>query len=540
MYKSLMLVILIFTFGITTGMAKQKIIKGIVYNTDGKPASGVTVSAHRMSGDPYFTSFDGKYEIKTDLRCKYIKFIFPDREERLDIEGNTSDVIDFGNKAESAVVAVTVTGDVDLRTRSQLMAAGVKEYIETASIFEQFYKQGDYKSALAPWTVEYKKFPKSSDNVYIQGIKMHEDMIKKASATEKEALLNKIMEIYDRRIQYFGNEGFNLGRKATIYLKYKLAQADKMTDNQKKEVYKTGYKWLESSVDKQGKEAEAAVLLLLNRATELLFKTGEFKADKVMAVYDKTSSIVEANLVLNPNDDKYKKAKAGINRTFVESGAVTCEVLVPMYQAEYAKNADDLATLKRINYMLNREDCSESKLYADVAEKLYKLEPSSQSAFSMARLCLKRNSTAKAIEYYQEAINKEKDKYEKANYCYELAHVIYGKKDYPKVRSYALQAIGLNPEWGKPYILIGKIYADSAKSIGDTDLQQRIVYCLAVDYFVKAKAADEEYTGEANKEISQYSQYFPGKEDAFFENIKAGSSFTVRGWINESTIVRLR
>ena len=136
-------------------------------------------------------------------------------------------------------------------------------------------------------------------------------MIKKASATEKEALLNKIMEIYDRRIQYFGNEGFNLGRKATIYLKYKLAQADKMTDNQKKEVYKTGYKWLESSVDKQGKEAEAAVLLLLNRATELLFKTGEFKADKVMAVYDKTSSIVEANLVLNPNDDKYKKAKAG-------------------------------------------------------------------------------------------------------------------------------------------------------------------------------------------------------------------------------------
>jgi len=313
-----------------------------------------------------------------------------------------------------------------------------------------------------------------------------------------------------------------------------------VTDEQKKEVYKTGYKWLESSVEKQGNESEAAVLLLLNRATALLFKTGEFKADKVMAVYDKTSVIVDANLTKTPDDDNYQKAKAGINRAFVESGAVTCEVLVPLYEVEFAKNSDDLPTLKKINYMLNREDCSDSKLYADVAEKLYKLEPTSQSAFSMARLFLKRNDTQKAIEYYEEAINTEKDKYEKANYCYELARVHYSQKDFPKVRNYARQAISLNPEWGKPYMLIGMIYAASAKSIGGSDLQQRIVYCLAVDQFQKAKAVDPDVAAEANKEIATYSQYFPGKEDAFFENIKAGSSYKVGGWINESTIVRLR
>lgn len=537
-YKSLMVVILIFILGITGTMAQSRIIKGIVYNADGKPASGVNVSAHRMSGDSYFTSFDGKYELKIDTKSKYIIFTFPDHEEKFDIEGNTSDVIDFGKKAESAVV--TASGDVDLRTRAQLVQAGIKDYIETASIFEQFYKQDDYKSALKPWTIEYTKYPKSSENIYIQGIKMYEDMISKASEAEKEALLNKILEIYDKRIQYFGSEGYNLGRKATIYLKHKLSQADQMTDEQKKEVYKTGYQWLESSVDKQGNEAEAAVLLLLNRATALLFKTGEFKAEKVMAVYDKTSIIVDANLAKTPEDDNYEKAKAGINRAFVESGAVTCEVLVTLYQTEFAKNSNDLPILKKINYMLNREDCSNSKLYADVAEKLYKLEPTSQSAFSMARLFLKRNNTAKAIKYYEEAINTEKDKYEKANYCYELALVIYGQKDYPRVRNYALQAISLNQEWGKPYILIGKIYAASAKSIGESDLQQRMVYCLAVDQFIKAKAVDPEIAAEANKEITQYSQYFPGKEDAFFESIKAGSTFKVGGWINESTIVRLR
>ena len=538
-YKSLMVLILFYILGIAGSIAQPRVIKGIVYGSDGKPASGVTVTAHR-SNESFFTSFDGAYELKADAKSKYIKFAFHDREEKVDIEGNTSDVIDFGKKTETSVADLVVNGDLDLRTRAQLIQAGVKEYVETASIFEQFYKQGDYKSALAPWTIVYMKFPKSSDNVYIQGIKMYEDMIGKASEAEKDALLNKILEIYDKRIKYFGNEGYNLGRKATIYLKYMLAQADLMTDEQKKQIYKTGYNWLESSVDKQGKEAEAAVLLLLNRATALLFKTGEFKADKVMAVYDKTSSIVEANLVLKPDDDNYQKAKAGINRSFVESGAVTCEILVPLYEAELAKNANDIALLKKINYMLNREDCSESKLYADVAERLYKLEPTSQSAFSMARLFLKKNNMAKAIGYYEEAINTEKDKYEKANYCYELAQVIYSQKDYPRVRNYARQAISLNPEWGKPYLLIGRIYAASAKSIGESDLQQRMVYCLAVDQFIKAKAIDPETTTEANKEITQYSQYFPGKEDAFFENIKAGSSFKIGGWINESTIVRLR
>ncbi len=539
MQKSLTVVILIFILGITVAIAQSRVIKGTVYDANGKPASGVTVTANR-SNESFFTSFDGVYQMTIDAKSKYIKFAFPDREEKLDIEGNTSDVIDFGKKAEAPGAAVVTSGDVDLRTRAQLVAAGVKEYIETASVFDQFYKQGDYKSALGPWSVEYMKYPKSSENVYVMGIKMHEDMISKAPEAEKEALLNKILDIYDKRMQYFDNEGYNLGRKATIYLKYKLAQADQMTDEQKKEVYKTGYKWLESSVEKQGKDAEAAVLLLLNRATALLFKTGEFKADKVMAVYDKTSAIIEENLVKTPDDDNYQKAKAGINRAFVESGAVTCEVLVPLYEIEFAKKSDDLATLKKINYMLNREDCSDSKLYADVAEKLYSMEPTSQSAFSMARLFLKRNNTAKAIEYYEEAISTEKDKYEKANYCYELAIVMYGQKDFPRVRTLARQAISLNPEWGKPYLVIGDIYAASAQSIGDSELQHRMVYLIAVDQYIKAKTVDPDVTAEANKKITQYSQYFPRKEDAFFEGIKEGSTIKIGGWINENTTVRLR
>ena len=107
-YKSLIVLILFYILGIVGSMAQPRVIKGIVYGANGKPASGVTVTAHR-SNETYFTSFDGAYELKADVKSKYIKFTFLDREEKVDIEGNTSDVIDFGKKAETAVNAVSYT-----------------------------------------------------------------------------------------------------------------------------------------------------------------------------------------------------------------------------------------------------------------------------------------------------------------------------------------------------------------------------------------------------------------------------------------------
>ena len=97
-FKSSVLVILIFFFGIAGGMSESRIITGTVYNSKGKPAAGVKVSAHPKPKSSYFTSFDGAYELTINSKTKYILFSFPDRKEKLNIEGNTRNVIDFGKK----------------------------------------------------------------------------------------------------------------------------------------------------------------------------------------------------------------------------------------------------------------------------------------------------------------------------------------------------------------------------------------------------------------------------------------------------------
>ena len=81
-------------------MAGTRVIKGIVYTPEGKPASGVLVTADH-SKDKFYTSFDGAYLIRIDSKTAYLKFKFRDREEKLDIAGNKSNVINFGKKTES-------------------------------------------------------------------------------------------------------------------------------------------------------------------------------------------------------------------------------------------------------------------------------------------------------------------------------------------------------------------------------------------------------------------------------------------------------
>jgi hypothetical protein len=96
--KPFQLVFLLLSFGFLSVTAHTRIIKGTV-SRDGKPASGVHVTADK-SKDSYYTSFDGKYELKVNLKAKWIRFAFSDKEEKLVIDANSGDTIDFGVPAQ--------------------------------------------------------------------------------------------------------------------------------------------------------------------------------------------------------------------------------------------------------------------------------------------------------------------------------------------------------------------------------------------------------------------------------------------------------
>lgn len=512
----------------------QRVITGTVYR-EGKLAAGVTVEGQKSTGT-FMTSFDGKYEITVPEKCKFIKFTFIDDSRKLDIEGNTSNVIDFSFDGEVPVMEETEKG-VNLKSSAELVAAGDKDFMSYYTLYKQFYDQKDYKSSIAPWRKIYKQYPKSTVNIYLHGINMYENLIEKATdRTVKNHYIDTLMQVFDKRIKYFDQKGFNLGRQGTDYLKYTLDN-ESLTDDQKKPILKKGYNYVSESIKLQNSESEDIVLLLLMQTTRGLYGMGEFDKEKVIENYDIASKIIAEHLAKKPTDADITNIRDIIDQIFQTSGAADCDALISIYTPKFDQIATNIEDLKKMLRMLDRQDCDASPLFAKASEKLYSMEPSAEAAYNMARLFVKAEKMDKAETYYKQAIDLEKDPLNLSKYYYELATLTYISAP-QTAKTYCKKAIENNPNFGKPYLLLGDIYAHSSKTYGENDFEHSTVFWVAVDYFMKAKKADPSVEADANEKINLYSQYFPTKEDIFFNGLTTGQSYSVGSWIGETTTIR--
>ncbi len=189
---------------------------------------------------------------------------------------------------------------------------------------------------------------------------------------------------------------------------------------------------------------------------------------------------------------------------------------------------------------MNKQNCEDSEVRFKVAETLYKIEPSADAAYSIARAYLKRKDLNGAKEYYTKAVELESDPTNKAKYLYQFGLILFSQGELVAAKSKANQAISLNGSYGDPYILLGKIYGASSKNFGGNDFEHKTVFWAAVDKFAKAKQVDPSVTNEANELIASYSAYFPAQEELFFQGLKAGDNYFVGDWIGETTTIRVK
>lgn len=521
----------------------QRIIKGTVYK-DGKPAAGVNVEIHK--GGTMMTSFDGKYELQADAKSKYIKFtmLATDESKKLNIEGKTENEIDFYfDDKKPAEVQATNTKGVCLKSREELLTEKNEEYSNDLSLYEQSYRQDDYISALPHWKNIYEKYPKSSINLYKHGITMYNTLIEKANTdVEKEKLLNESLPVYDNRIKYFGEKGYVLGRKAKAYLDFYLNTDKKVDDEKLKKIWKTGNDWLAESIKEQGNATETPVFLLYVQTTVALFKAGETTKEKVFENYEKSVEFLN-NIIQKDKDvekvDVAKQTLAIVDDIFVKSGAADCEALIKFYSQQFEQNSGNIDFIKVMLSRLRKAKCDDSELYSLATEKLYKLDPSPEAAFNMARRFAKNDDIAKAKEYYKQAIEQETDKSRLSDYYNEMSFMVFVKENsLVEARNLAKKSLEYDPKNCQSLMLLAKIYSQANRVYGADAFEKATTFWVAADYMERARAASEECATEAGQKAAEYRRYFPSKEEGFMRTLKEGQSYFVGGWIGENTRVR--
>lgn len=533
--KTVLITLLVLGFVLSS--AAQRVIRGTVYR-EGKPVVGVTVEAHRGANSA-FTDFDGKYEVATDSKAKWIRFTFIDQSKRVDLTPETGDELDF---SFDGIIPPKEDADlvgVNLKNLQELVAANDLDFMNNLSMYSEFYKQKDFKSAMEPWLVLYRQYPKSTLNIYIHGANMLEHYVENAATkAEKHNMVDSMMKLYDRRIRFFDQKGYVLGRKGTSWLKYNLPPEEDISNEELASIYKKGYDWLSESIKEQGKETEIPVLVLLMQTSKSLLGLGKLPKEDVVNNYDKVAGILNQIEKEKPETEGIADARNAVEMIFGTSGAADCESLLRIYTPQFDEKSGDLEFLKMMLRRLARAGCDDSKLFHDASEKMYHLDPSAEAAFNMARMFVKQNNAEKAKSYYKQAMEQETDQALLEDYYYEYALYIYAKEhNFQESRNYARKTLAINPNHCKALMLIGDIYASSARSFSSDDFERSTVFWVAVDYFTKAKAG-EDCLVDASQKANAYRVHFPNKETAFFQGIREGDTYRVGGWINETTRVR--
>ena len=401
--------------------------------------------------------------------------------------------------------------------------------IKNLSLYREFFKHSNYKDAIAPWRGVFGSCPASSERMYVEGITMYRSLIEAESVPErKEALIDTMLLIYDRRLQYFGGEGNVLGRKGIDLLRYRRTDVEAVDQ---------AYGYLKRSIELQKNKSRDAVIITFINSSVTLNQKGKMDDNQTIEDYFMVTEIVDGLLT---KSSRWPKAKEKIDELMLSSRILTCDALDGYFVPQFEAKKTDKAFLENVIKFYSSAGCDRANVYVNASEQMYRIDPGPQSAHQLARLFIAKSDFPKAASYLEMAVIGENiDDETRAEWFYELTVVTHANKKYCEAIFYAQQALAYKKDYGKVYIALGDAIIAARDNLGD-DFDQRAAFWVAADKYALAKSVDPSVTADANKKINDYKNQYPNHEEVFFRDMKDGDSYKVKGCINEFTTVRSR
>lgn len=441
-----------------------------------------------------------------------------------------------------------------------ILAQDTNECMQDLSIFAEFAKVKNYKSAFEPWMKVRGECPTINVAIYFYGERILKERIKNGSSEEKEYAKKDIIKLYDEWVENFPKKknksvvGGIISKKAQALLDFKQADLKEVylmfDEAYKKDIKsftnpKLLYNYFKTLYDrfKEG-DAEVSMELLFNKYEEVSEKF-EYESTELAKKLDVILKKEKNGTALTSRETRsrknYNKLSKNIgdylsNLDAIIAKEATCENLIPLIKRNFEENKTDAIWIKRAASRMDSKECSDDPLFVTLVEALHALEPSADSAYYLGLLNDKSGKTEEALRYYEESIALETDNYKKAKILLKIAKKfkVAGRKS--SARSYANKALSFQPSLGSAYLLIANMYYDSANQCGTSQFDKRAVYWLAADMAKKAGQVDASLKRVADKTAESYLGRAPSKTDIFTEG-NTGNIIKFDCWINRSVTV---
>jgi len=387
--------------------------------------------------------------------------------------------------------------------------------IKYLSYYQEYYKAKNYDDALNSWRKAFKLCPPTaSQNLFVHGATLMRQQINKSKGNPelRKALVDSLMLIYNTRIQYYPKTAVSVYNNMGLDM-FNYCQGDD----------EAIYNCCKEIISHNGAKTTPQIMLYSYVSLMELYKAGIVDVETVLNEYENSINIIDQM----ESSETVDNVKQDIENTLITSNAASCDNLISLFTPRYKATPDDAALLAKIVKMLSNEQCTDSDLFYNAVNSLYKIDPSYNSAYYLYRLNSSKGNVDKAIELLEQAIAyDESDAATDADYYYQLAAYSFKNGKVAKAYEAAQKVAELDPSVApKAYMICAQVWG--SQSCGGDYISKRAPYWVAVDYLNKAKAADESLAEEANNLIRQYSSYFPEASEAFMYDVTNGQSYTV-------------
>ena len=440
------------------------------------------------------------------------------------------------------------------------------------SIYREYYRQWQAaqfnpeavtQEMITAWREVFLTCPRSTQNLYVNGEKIIDYLIR-TNPQDKDAYIDTICMLMDSRAQYFpvdpqtgaGQVANIMGRKGMLIYNYNPSR------------YEEAYNVLKDAVALDPSQLQGAYLDAYFRATIDMVNNGKEENMTIINVYQELNEVIDASIkVLAERELELTTGRAAADSTGNAEAVAnfdrqiernerslnsqrtvknnidnlfqpfaSCEDLVRVFTAKMAENPNDINLLKRITTVLDKKECTDSQLFLEASRNLYELEPSPEAAYNIGIQEFKNRRFGEAARYFEQATASENNDrvyraYRNMAFCYQ------NTGSFSRARDAARRAAQVDPTSGEPYLIIAQLYAESSRQFSG-EIESKAVFWVAVDKCLRAKQVDPSIADRANSLIGIYSQHFPSRETIFFNDFTEGNSYTVGGWINETTTIR--
>lgn len=409
------------------------------------------------------------------------------------------------------------------------------------NLFKGDFQSKKYDEAYTDWLFLMDNCPDLSVNIYKYGSTLVEDV-------KNDPVFAK--RVYEQRLKYFPND--NPAKVHSDYADYlsknKLASDEEIFAILQK-AYKISprdmsvvniYKYFQGVTDKFKDSNPQRVFDTYDDVIESVGEKLDDYTSKINELTKDSTKVLDAKekrllYAYEVNSKALGQVEGGLDNIISE--IATCERLVPLYKRDFETYKSDATWLRRAVSRMFNKGCEEDPMFETLAKAYAEATPSPDSYSFYAGILDKNGDAPGAAAMRKKAFDLETDPLKKAKYKLNFAEQARSRGQLSNARALAREALNYNPNYGKAYLLIGRLYQSSVNDCGSNEFEKRMVYAAALRQAQKAAAVDASISSTAAKYIASYRANLPDKKTIFTYGANEGDSYTIKCWINETVTI---